>query len=109
MQAVDKGRPEPLAELLADDFLEFGASGKVWNKAKVLAAVVNRERSVERSIRSFRVRKLGPDHLLATYEASENLDSIPGVSLRSSIWRRSSGGWQMLFHQGTPSSGISEP
>jgi hypothetical protein len=26
-------------------------------------------------------------------------------SLRSSIWRRSEGRWQMIFHQGTSSQG----
>jgi hypothetical protein len=49
----------------------------------------------------FNVQPLDERHVLVTYALT-----IPGppqrTSLRSSVWRHSDAGWQMLFHQGTP-------
>ncbi len=96
-----RGAPQRLDELLADDFLEFGSSGRVFNKNQILAALKN-ERDVKLSLKEFCARPLGSDALLATYRIVARLsDNSTRSSLRSSVWIRRSGRWQVLFHQGT--------
>jgi hypothetical protein len=91
-----------LEALLADDFVEFGASGNAWNKADVIAGLGN-EIFVERSITDFKVRTLSDGVVLATYLCSSRSSTrdFDSISLRSSIWRRHADSWQMVFHQGT--------
>jgi hypothetical protein len=91
-----------LETLLADDFVEFGASGKVWNKAQVIDDLKT-ETFVTRTLSDFDVRLLADNVVLATYlcssgSSSEGADSI---SLRSSIWRKHLDDWHMVFHHGT--------
>lgn len=83
---------EEAAALIADDFVEFGASGRVWSKTEVVAAI-SQEPASERKLEDFSVRELSASVCLATYRT--------GSSLRSSIWRRIGDTWQMVFHQGT--------
>jgi hypothetical protein len=86
-----------VAHLFADDFREIGASGRTYDKARALATLVAAPPQ-QIAIENFTVRELGADHVLATY-----LARTPGrVTLRSSIWVRRAGGWQIVFHQGTP-------
>jgi hypothetical protein len=94
---------EELALLLADDFLEFGSSGRTWGKQQVLDALP-RQRGVRFSIRDFQVRSLAPGVALATYRAAL-LNNGTAYSLRSSIWRLEDDQWRMTFHQGTPTEG----
>jgi hypothetical protein len=84
-----------IESLLAADFVEFGASGRVWDRAAILEELeLPRERSF--TLTDAACRPLGADAALLTYR-------IPGrrESLRSSLWARRDGRWQMLFHQGT--------
>jgi hypothetical protein len=83
---------EEAAALIADDFVEFGASGKVWSREEVVAAISQWPAS-DRKLENFSVRELSAAVCLVTYRADS--------SLRSSIWRRIGDRWQMIFHQGT--------
>jgi len=86
-----------IATLLADDFFEFGRSGVRWDKAGILA--MQRTTGTHAEASGFALTRLGADHALLTY-----VSTLPGGgnrTLRSSIWRRSVQGWQMVFHQGT--------
>ena len=86
------------AALLADEFVEFGASGKVWTKPEVVAAMASSQ-PIERTFEELTVRELSPSICLVTYRV---IDATPrSASLRSSLWRRDGETWQMLFHQGT--------
>ena len=90
-----------LTLLLADDFVEHGASGQAWTKADVIVGLLS-EAFVTRRIYDFDVRWLSIDIALATYRCgTESVDGVEFFSLRSSIWRRQADGWQMVFHQGT--------
>ena len=90
-----------LTALLAEDFVEFGASGRVWTRSEVISGLLN-ESFVTRSIHDFELRSLATDTVLATYRcACSSADGIESMSLRSSVWRKHSDGWQMEFHQGT--------
>lgn len=89
-----------LGEMLAEGFVEFGASGIPWTRDSVLDALPI-QAFVQRTISNFEVRLLAEDVVLATYRCSQ--PSVMGEieSLRSSIWKRCNGCWRMEFHQGT--------
>lgn len=93
-----------LAEIFSDDFLEFGSSGKVFDKAGVIEALVN-EPSIDGEfvITDFETRELGEGVVLATYRLDlRNWDgSLRRASLRASIYRQKEDGWEQVFHQGT--------
>jgi glyoxylase I family protein len=88
-----------LVELLADEFIEFGSSGRVYTRDDLVTALKD-EAPVAQTTSDFRVTHLAPDVALLTYRIRRH--SQPAVdTLRCSVWRRTNGKWQMLFHQGT--------
>jgi hypothetical protein len=89
--------------LIAEDFREFGASGRVYNKAQILEGLIQ-ETMVEISLDHMEVVELAPGLVLLTYRALKYFPESGARtrSLRSSIWRRGGEGWQVVFHQGTP-------
>jgi len=97
---------QDVAELLADEFIEFGSSGRQFTKPQIIESL-QQELPTRLALREFRARPLAPGVVLVTYRAVRQSVSEEQVmySLRSSIWRRSEGRWQMIFHQGTPSQG----
>lgn len=94
-----------LDSLIADDFLEIGASGAVFGKAEVLAQLPG-ESGVALEALSMRVQRVGVDVARVLYIVSRDADGDVRRSLRSSWWRlEAEGRWCMVFHQGTPDSG----
>ena len=91
-----------VALLLADDFVEFGSSGRVYNKQQIIESL-QQEPPTQRSLTEFKVFTLAPGVVLATYRAVQKGASLeqPVYSLRSSIWKSIDGRWHMVFHQGT--------
>ena len=88
-----------VGQLLAESFVEFGSSGRVFNKAQVIAAL-HAESPTQVVASEFRIRLLTPEVALVTYRAVRS-GQPPRGTLRSSVWRRQEGQWQMVFHQGT--------
>ena len=106
------GGDEDLFELLADEFVEFGSSGRVFRREDIIAAIRNAPPpdSTRRTLHDFRVMELGPDVALVTYQALrfEGPERREVRSLRSSLWKRTSGeSWKMVFHQGTRTAATS--
>jgi len=91
---------DTLDTLIADDFMEFGASGRRWTKADVLRALPEVQAGGAVHVSELSVKRLGDEHALVTYELMENGRAGPRT-LRSSLWRRSGASWQIVFHQGT--------
>jgi hypothetical protein len=88
--------------LLAEDFTEFGASGRIWSREQILDLLETEEFDPPR-IEGFACRQISPGVMLATY-CTVRTSSLTGdrtVALRSSIWTNESGEWRMRFHQGT--------
>jgi hypothetical protein len=85
-----------LRQLLADDFVEFGSSGRTFTKESIIAALQANPVPSADVMAEFRVRELGPELALAT--------SRCGASLRSSVWRLEGNQWKIVFHQGTRSA-----
>lgn len=91
-----------LTELLADEFVEFGGFGQVFDREQIIGSLT-KESSIDISIDGFKVVKLASNVALVTYKATVTEDNNPPHhSLRSSIWRHEAGNWRMVFHQGTP-------
>ena len=87
-------------ELLDPDFREIGASGRLWTRAEVISALTSEPSTDEDRIRATEVagEVVGPGIVQLIYVS----DRDGRRTRRSSLWRRSAGGWRMLFHQGTP-------
>jgi hypothetical protein len=89
-----------LRKLLHDDFVEFGSSGKVYNKQEILDSLpYEQKQSKLLEIKSVETRKLSDSCILLTYKLFSNAKLH---STRSSIWLYNLCQWQLLFHQGTP-------
>jgi hypothetical protein len=83
-----------LLALLHEDFREFGASGRTYDRESIVKTLLASEgRNAEAW--NFHATRLGPDAVLLTYRTD--------TSLRTSAWLRGAdGSWRMLHHQGTP-------
>ena len=93
--ALLDGDERALPELIADDFLEFGASGRTWTAAQVRDALAT-EPARDVPMENFAVARLAAGVALVTYRSRD-----PRHAKRSSIWVRRNGRWVMRFHQGT--------
>jgi hypothetical protein len=95
-----------LSALLGDEFIEFGSSGRIFDKPTIVESLRQEYQSgsVRRTITDFSVRWLCPDTVLATYRlvVRHSGDKDERHTLRSSVWKSNHGKWQMIFHQGTP-------
>ena len=93
--------PDELERQVALDFWEIGASGRRYSRAFVLETVRGRleRREPEEPLHTseFSVRALGSDTYLLTYTLQQPVRR----TRRTTVWRRSERGWQVLFHQGT--------
>jgi hypothetical protein len=96
-----------LDALLADDFREFGTSGRSYAKADIIAHLKNEPASTfSLSLSHFEMQLLAPAIALATYRSTRR-DRATGETthaLRSSLWTLRNGNWQLRFHQGTRTS-----
>lgn len=87
---------EDVAALLHPDFVEFGASGRIWDGEAIVAALSSDPASGEST--DFRAVALGADVVLLTYRIRGERGS-----LSSSVWVLDPvDGWRLRFHQGTP-------
>lgn len=96
--------PELLDELIHDSFIEFGRSGRSFSKADILRELPLAQPTGTIWSQDFSVMQIADDIALLTYK-SAHLDETGELSrhtLRSSLWQRTDCGWQMRFHQGTP-------
>lgn len=96
--------PEELKKLLSEDFVEFGSSGRVYNRDIVIEHL-----AIETSERieafDFTVTELAPGCVqLRFHTKRQSADGSISRSLRSSIWKLFGTDWRMVFHQGTPTN-----
>src|SRR5437660_10990424 len=92
--------PETVSALLADDFREFGSSGRIFNKQQILVAL-QEESPSQLALTDFQATALAPDVVLVTYQAMQRRNQQQSIvhSLRSYIWVFRNARWQMIFHQ----------
>jgi hypothetical protein len=93
---------EDYARMMAPDYWEVGASGRVYRKTWVLEELERRaasgEADQELEASGFACRRLGADCWLLTYELLQN-----GVrrTRRATVWEWAGGVWRIVYHQGT--------
>lgn len=96
---------EDLDLLLADDFMEFGSSGKVYDKKMILDRLPKDTEisPIQFIVSDFQIKELSENVVLATFKTNKiSTDNSSVISLRASIWKKINGNWQMVYHQGTP-------
>jgi hypothetical protein len=91
-----------LTSLLAENFREFGSSGRVYTRQQIidtLAAEPPRTIILSDPL----CQQLAEDIALLTYRSTRTIElDAASHALRSSLWINRDNRWQMLFHQGTP-------
>jgi hypothetical protein len=88
--------------LLSENFFEFGKSGRVWTRDRILE-LLGSEDYTQPEAEGFVCHGVVPDVVLVTYR-TVRLDEGTGereVTLRSSLWVKEAEGWKVRFHQGT--------
>jgi len=102
-----------VSALLAEEFREFGSSGRTYTKLDILAEL-STEQPVIITLTDFVCQLISPTTALVTYKSlSSHENRAPTQALRSSVWVLRSlpkqysnspaeePAWQMIFHQGT--------
>ncbi|MBH0229708.1 DUF4440 domain-containing protein [Halobacillus yeomjeoni] len=87
---------EKLGEILADDFFEIGSSGVMFDRKECLEKGVVLS---DMTLHNYEIQLLSEDVVLSTYFIEDK--TRDRNTLRSSIWKRIDGRWQLYFHQGT--------
>jgi len=85
-----------LKKLLADEFFEFGSSGRVLYKDEDFEGGIG---IIKVTLSDFDIHPLSENIVLATYRTFN--EQTNQHALRSSIWKQNEGVWKMVFHQGT--------
>src|SRR4051812_18595373 len=83
-----------LQSLLDDEFVEFGSSGRVFDKQSITGALAE-EAPWQYTLSDFHVTALSEEVVLVTYR----LTIAEIKTLRSSLWKRMNGVWKIVFHQ----------
>jgi ribonuclease HI len=91
-----------VAYLLHPDFQEIGASGRTLTKEDALAMLAGEDRFEAPVVDVLTTRDLTPDLIQIIYRTVPTGRSGDRAVLRTSLWQRAGGRWQMVWHQGTP-------
>ncbi|MDH6625559.1 hypothetical protein M2271_003370 [Streptomyces sp. LBL] len=92
--------PELVGALLHPDFHEFGASGRHWDRASIIAdlAATTDAETAPVAVSRMKGVRLAPDLVQLTFDTAHNGRHVH----QSSLWRRTEPRWLLYFHQGTP-------
>lgn len=104
LQRLDVRRDRAqLDRLLHEAFVEFGRSGRRYEKADILEGLPQDPDPIKMWSQDFELVNLAPGVALLTYRSAsvDENDRLFRHSLRASLWQRTEHGWQMRFHQGT--------
>jgi hypothetical protein len=108
LQPETRKSADQVGDLLADDFVEFGSSGRIFDKSRIIESLREEQQgqSARPSISDFSARSLAPGVVLVTYRLAVQYGAAEHEvhTLRASIWKAINGRWQMVFHQGTPTN-----
>jgi hypothetical protein len=95
-----RGSAAALEALLAPDFVEFGASGRRFSRADIVADLAA-EDTATYSADAFECVELAPGLVQLRYLSETRSACGLRRASRSSLWRQAEAGWCMVFHQGT--------
>ncbi len=95
--------PALMDQIFADDFFEFGRSGRIYPREDlILPASAAQPIDVRLPLPCLKFTVIDTNSVLVTYvsEVRRELGNVERAN-RSSIWSRRDGAWQLRFHQGT--------
>ncbi len=93
-----------VGKLLDESFVEFGSSGKVYDRRSVLDRL-SQEKPFTSEAFDFVPIELAKNIVQLRFKTRiRNEDGSLTTALRSSIWKRDGETWRMVFHQGTRAS-----
>lgn len=90
-----------MVSTLAPDFFEFGRSGRTYTRDEILE-LARHEIRAQFPLPDLRIRLLDENTARVTYDSAVRYGAVVEYAHRSSIWSRTSDGWTLRFHQGTP-------
>jgi hypothetical protein len=91
-----RANPNRLAELLHENFSEFGMSGRTYDKEAIVSALPTWE------YLGISFGKITPIELSSEVIMLKYQSTLGGIKAnRTSIWILDNENWQMLHHQGT--------
>lgn len=93
-----------LDALLHPDFVEFGRSGQSYTKREIVDLLTGEQTEPLGWVGDYALQVVADDVALLTYRTARKTPSgeYARHTLRASLWKRVPSGWQLLFHQGTP-------
>lgn len=96
--------PAQLQALLHPAFQEFGRSGAVYNRSSMVTALLAETDAPAIWSQDYALEQLADDLALLTYRSARlgKRGQLSRFTLRSSLWQHTPSGWQLRFHQGTP-------
>jgi hypothetical protein len=94
---------EYMNKVLAPDFFEFGRSGRTYKREETLSGARPQTINIKFPLKNFSITLIDTNVALVTY-ISEVMYEEMEVANRSSIWLKTATGWQIKFHQGTPTT-----
>jgi hypothetical protein len=111
LQLMDPGfrkNREKVSAVLAENFCEFGASGRSWTRNTILEMLVSEADYRAPLVKEFAMQVISPEAVLVTYRTvrAATESNSQQDCLRSSVWILRDGSWKVLFHQGTKVSPV---
>ncbi|OIQ79364.1 hypothetical protein GALL_388980 [mine drainage metagenome] len=91
---------EALEQMTDESFWEVGASGRRYSRKYIIDTVLQRQLDAYEEnwqAQDFYCQEIAQDNYLLTY----TLHQSTRVTRRSTLWRRTSSGWKIVYHQGT--------
>jgi hypothetical protein len=97
--------PDELSCLLHPEFREFARSGRIYERADVLAEFSTAPQEFEVWADDFNLLCISDSVALLTYRSAHVTagNRLERHAIRASLWQLTEVGWQLVFHQGTPS------
>jgi hypothetical protein len=90
---------------MSPDYWEVGASGRRYSRDFILTMLAENPPIDATTARwrasGFALIPLGPAAHTDTYLLTYSLRQSDRLTRRSTVWQKTSGNWQILFHQGT--------
>ncbi len=92
-----------LDQLLHDSFTEIGRSGALFDKNQIMSALSSESIHSVWS-QDYTAQAIDDELVLLTYRSArvEPNQTLSRFSRRASLWQLTDLGWQMVYHQGTP-------
>jgi len=96
-----RNNKEELVKYISKEFIEYGASGKIYTYYDTLNFLPIEEKQIEYKIIKMDSKILSENIILLLYiiEINNGVENI--ITNRSSVWKKDNNDWKIIFHQGT--------